>query len=194
MKRAAIAAALLATHLPPYAAVSITDALQATDPTMSGRLFRDGEASACGPPKTFPGDFGTDAIQYRSYALYNNGPARCVMLTVTTSEECSTEFFAAAYKGVFDPTNRALNYAGDAGISVDSVSFSLDMAANSSLSMVLMSLSPDSGEGCGYTIASPELSATAEAATPADIPALSRWGLALVALALSILGLARLRR
>jgi len=79
--------------------------LGAASASQSGRMNRDGVASTCAAPKTYPGTFAN--LPYRrvtSLPLYNNSTlAQCATIVVTPAADCEVNVFAAAYLGSFDP-------------------------------------------------------------------------------------------
>ena len=145
---------------PPPA--SITTTLDAIAPTpvpgittvtgtQTGRIFRDGVASACGAPKTFPGIF--DAAGSRQYDGYTFNACRdaCAEITVTNNTSPFT-LFSAAYSPSFNPGDLQANYAGDAGVSDSTTSYGIDTLAGTDYTVVVHELEPGVGIGTNYTV------------------------------------------
>jgi len=112
--------ALLAAWLPQAAvtrAATINGAITAADPTQTGRLDRNGAASACGTAKANPGIFtATGARGYNAYTYTNStGAALCVTVTLTVPD--ASNLFSVAYAGSFNPADPTANYLADAGLS-----------------------------------------------------------------------------
>ncbi len=190
-----VSAALALACATALGAVNIAGITSAGDATMSQRLLRNGIASVCGSVKSYPGIFGTTGTyHYRTQTFQNSGPAQCVTITLDVSSCTTGGFQITAYKGAFDPLNLATNYAGDSGISSVSQTFSVDMAANSALTLVINeTILSNPYPGCSYTLSSPQLSALASL-TPASIPTLSEWALIGLSGAIALAGFAGMRR
>src|SRR5262249_27334005 len=101
----------------------------------TGRLFCDGVASPCGSVKANPGlNTAVGARQYDAYTFTNTaGSASCITVKLTSS----VELFSAAYTSAgFTPATPNLNYLADAGGSNTVVSYSFDVAADQSFTVV----------------------------------------------------------
>src|SRR5205823_3679188 len=98
----------------------IVGAITNTDLIQSNRLFRNGIASDC-DNKPCPGEVSPSPgiIHYDSYRFTNNGPAACVLVTLTTP--CNgggpgdDSIHSSAYLNSYDPANKCLHYGGDIG-------------------------------------------------------------------------------
>jgi hypothetical protein len=121
------------------------DTLSASDPTQMGRLSRSGIPSDWSSTKTFPGVLNTGTTYfYKTYefdsSLFAGG--QYVQLDYFDYSATATEFFLTAYANSYDPTNRTLNYLGDAGSSpnyfgTDAVSFQVVLPDAANLVLVL---------------------------------------------------------
>ena len=184
---AAVAGAALALALAGQAnaQVNIVDTLDTEDTsaTTPERIFRDAIPSACGTAKAYPGTFGAGGFAYEAHTLYNNGPAQCVTITVTsTCGNGSANVHGMLYDG-FDPGNISADFLGDTGSSTGNgvpQSMSVDLAAGQSVELVIQS-AQDVGAGqgtCPYTVTSAELDSAPAAAV---VPTLQEWAMMLLA-------------
>lgn len=116
--RGVVAAALvaLAVGVPSALALTFTGSITTSDPTQTGRLFRDGVASTCAVPKANPGTV-SGSFHYDEYEFFNgSGSSQCVTVSYkATSGPCSV--FVPAYHGSFNPADPAANYLADGGSS-----------------------------------------------------------------------------
>jgi Kelch motif/Galactose oxidase, central domain len=136
------------TATPTPGGCTVTGVIDATDPTMTGRMFRDGIASTCAAPKVCPGPFDSDPHHYDSYTFTNTtGATQCVTVDVDAMTCTGTNFiFVQAYLGSFDPTNLCTNYLADIGSSPDPLlSFSFDLADGQTVVLVVNEVNPDAG-------------------------------------------------
>jgi len=134
---------------PPAIPAGATAAITGTQNT---RLSRNGEASACGASKTYPGLLGSaGARQFDAYTFTNcSATSRCVKVTVNQSSAIA--LFSAAYLTSYDPTNLATNYIADAGSSSTSMVYSFDVAAGATFVVVVNEVNPGAGVGQTYTL------------------------------------------
>ncbi|HMV49553.1 MAG TPA: Ig domain-containing protein, partial [Blastocatellia bacterium] len=104
--------------------------------TQTGRLFRDSVASECSPAKTVPSvTDDTTQFQYDAYTFLNTSAStRCV--TVNTTAGAPNQILTAAYLDRFNPNDVQENYLGDAGNSDQSRSFSFNVPAKRSFTIV----------------------------------------------------------
>jgi hypothetical protein len=120
-----------------------------TSGTISDRIFRDGIASSCASPKSWPGSLG-GYFYYDTVALMNGtGASQCVTMTLTSS---GSMLHLVAYDGTFDPANPAANYLGDTGSSAygDSRSFSITVAAGQTVVACIFDV--DGNSGSSYSL------------------------------------------
>jgi uncharacterized repeat protein (TIGR01451 family) len=99
---------------------TITGTLSSASSTQLGRIFRDGVASVCNPPKPYPGLFNpTTTYYYNVHGPYANpGPnPSCVTVSFNVGS-CATNAHAIAYQNSYDPANQGNNYLGDVGSSI----------------------------------------------------------------------------
>lgn len=145
--------------------VSVTTTLDTTAPTpvpgittstgtQTGRMFRDGVASACGAPKTFPGVF--DAAGARQFDAYSFNACRdaCTEVTVTNLDVGNPfSLFSAAYSPSYNPADFSANYAADAGVSGATTSYGIDTLAGTPYTIVVHETDAGGGVGTNYTVA-----------------------------------------
>lgn len=187
---AAVATAVLALAMASQASaqVNIADTLDTEDTsaTTPERIFRDAIPSTCGSVKAYPGTFGAGGFAYETHTLFNNGPAQCVTITVTsTCGNGAANVHAMVYDG-FDPAIISADFLGDIGSSTGNgvpQSMSLDLAAGQSVELVIQSAqNVGSGQGtCPYTVTSAELDETLAPPPPAVVPTLQEWAMILLA-------------
>ena len=110
-------------------ACTFTGALDASDPTLSTRLFRGGISSTCGGTQAFPGTSGAGPYYYDTYSIRNTtGACQCVTFTLTTTDATANIQFAV-YNGSFNPANLATNYFADPGLSTGTPPSALSCSA-----------------------------------------------------------------
>src|SRR5262249_1181669 len=142
------------TPTPSCTPIVVNGVIDASDPTQTDRLFRDGNPSACGAPKVCPGPFG-DLLQhhYDSYTFTNTtGASQCVNVDINTACTGTNFIFATAYLGSFDPANLCTNYLADEGASPNPTQpFSFDLADGQTVVIVVAEVTADAG-CAGYTM------------------------------------------
>ena len=143
----------------------------------TGRLNRNGVASACGAPKVCDIFLTDPGRAYDAYEIRNNcSTSTCVQmqLLVLTQENCNLQ--ANAYLGSYDPLNICTNYLADPGLSSgippSPVTMSFDVPAGETLVMVVHTTNPGES-GCQY-----ELTLSGDGAWPCDATPVepASWG------------------
>ncbi len=166
-------------------AIVVETGFDGTEPTMDGRLNRDGVPSTCSPPKPWPGDFALgNQFAYKVFGPYTNGTNTCITVnfdpdTPVGPNPCTTEAHAMAYLGSFNPLDRSQNYLGDVGSSV-AQPFSFPAAENSQILIVVQS-NFTTNPICSFDFSSNELSE--------PVPVMGSRAMALLALLLLSAGL-----
>jgi len=145
----------------PTGMVTLSASLGSKPPTIPGlttatgtqldRIFRDGNPSACGSVKPFPGTLGTNSRTYDSYT-FTACQSSCISPTVSSANGSS--LFESAYSPSFDPNNIGTNYIGDAGSSGNMQSVSIDLTAGNSYTFVVNDV-PGTSAGTSYTMQIP---------------------------------------
>jgi hypothetical protein len=125
-----------------------------TELSQTDRLFRDGLASTCASPKTYPGMVGTTTGQ--GYATFNfiNPSASAACMVVTWFGDAEYGTFLSAYLYPYDPFNAASNYLGDAGMStaLTPISFSFMVPGNTQFSILANTVTgPTPAPGTSFT-------------------------------------------
>jgi hypothetical protein len=153
---------------------SVVNSITNADPTMTGRLARDGVPSTCGTPKACPGAGDAVVRHYDPYTFVNTSSVtQCVTVNITNN--CGNNaLLSAAYLGSFDPSNVCTNYLADMGIAAPSFSYSfsvppgatyvvtvLENSANVGCASYSMTVSP-----CGVGTPLPTVTGTPPTATP----------------------------
>ena len=121
----------------------------------NGRLSRTAVGASCAVPKACPGVLGTGARLFRQH-MFTNGPApTCVTInTVASCPSPANDIIPVAYNGSFDPNNICTNYLGDPGGSPGAAgnSFSVNLAANATLVVVVEEANAGLAGCSGYTV------------------------------------------
>ena len=134
---------------------TVTDQLDAGDPTQLGRLFRDGAQSDWSVAKPFPGGSApTDTFNYFAYPV-NVGLGNYLQISVDWGT--GVNGFASAYQTAYNSASLSTNYLGDIGGSGDVFTnpgfFQVIAAQNSTVYIVInnAAISP-TGLGEQYSI------------------------------------------
>jgi hypothetical protein len=100
----------------------------------TGRLDRNGVASACGAAKTFPGTIaGTHTFDSYSFQACS---AQCFD-PILNGGAASVNLLESLYSPTFDPSNIATGYAGDAGASNSTQEFGVSLNGSTQYSLVI---------------------------------------------------------
>lgn len=145
------AAGLSATSAPPaFADVTINGAIEATDPVMDGRFFRNEVISTCQSPKAAPGPV-FDSVRYDLYNATAT-PGACVTVKLTLLSGINMQ--VVAYSPGFDPSNPTQNYFADPGGSVTELfpvrTFSFLAPPSGSFKLVVHEV--NAGQGGAYRL------------------------------------------
>jgi CubicO group peptidase (beta-lactamase class C family) len=171
-----------------------------TAPQAVDRMFRDGVPSTCTVPGT-PALFGSaSTYSYQTQTFFNNGPARCVTVTVTSVACTGINFIGVnAYAPSVTPATRTgATWIGDGGSSPNpSITFSFNAPGSSPVVLWIDRSNAVGTAGlvnCDYTIQSLELDGTAgPPGVASTIPTLSDVALVLLALMLGTAAFLRQR-
>ncbi|MBZ5684882.1 MAG: S8 family serine peptidase [Acidobacteriia bacterium] len=102
--------------------------------TQTGRINRNGVISACGTPKAFPGTIaGSHAFDSYTFTACRSA---CIEVGLSAGSS-ATNLFTSAYSPSYDSGSIGTNYAGDAGLSTASQTFSVDATAASTYTLVV---------------------------------------------------------
>ena len=128
-----------------------------TDPTHTPRITRDGVHSACGVAKVFPGNFGSGAFHYKSYAIQNTSASPdCVTLSLkNTDPDPLKQVHLMAYSGSFNAANISQNYLGDIGNSSVSgavESMSVTVPGNTTIILIATEVTANTAFTADFTI------------------------------------------
>jgi hypothetical protein len=144
------------------------------DPTMTGRLGRDGVPSTCDTPKACPAPADAVVRHYEAHRYYNTSlNPQCV--TVSVVNNCGDNaLLSAVYLDDFNPTNVCENYLGDMGAAGPDFSYSFTVPAGRSYVVVVLENSADVGcqsytlsvNQCLVGTAIPTVTGTPPTATP----------------------------
>lgn len=166
----AAAAVLCGLSIPVHAAVATyshtwdgTEAIQGPQ-----RMFRDGNASVAGSPKTFPGNWSNNPTYFVTHSL-----SVVVGSVVSVATTQNTSSFFSLYDNAFDPTNLATGYLGDQGSSQNGT-FSIIAPASGNVLLVVMSTGGSGAIGSSWS--------TGVTHNPAAVPESSLAGFDVLAL------------
>jgi hypothetical protein len=117
-----------------------TTALTAGDPTQLGRLSRNGLPQDWASDEAFPGIINATTTYH--YTTFLIAPPSYYPYLQITIDSLSANTFASAYLNLYDPTNLATNWLGDAGSSgnffgTDPIAFQVIVPAGDSLVVVV---------------------------------------------------------
>jgi len=148
----------VATGAPTTVSTTLDATTPPSDPTyvaatgnQTGRLFRNGIASACASGlKTYPGlGATTGSRRYDAYTFTASGTG-CTTVTLTTNT--NTLFLAGYNSSGFVPSNPGTNYLADAGVSATTSSFSIATVAGQQYTVVVHDINSGGGSGTSYTL------------------------------------------
>lgn len=163
-----------------HAAISVSSTFFGGAPTSASWIAANGVASACAPPKPFPGTAPIANGRVQQHAFYNAGPARCVTVSYS-NPACGGSVAFAAYAGAVNFADLSQGYLGDAGGSGASGSFAFVAPSNSTVVLVASEVGGNGAAGsCSYTLGSSELGGVGMEPGVAPIPALTSWTLAVL--------------
>ncbi|WP_027376759.1 T9SS type A sorting domain-containing protein [Kaistella palustris] len=136
---------------------TFTGRVSTSDPTQSPRVSRNGVASTCATPKTYPGDISSGNFHYKTHSITNtSGSAECVTFNLdNTDPDALNQLFLVAYNGSFNPANVGQNYIGDSGSSASGglpVSMSATIPAGATVVLVLSEVTANSVFTADYTL------------------------------------------
>jgi hypothetical protein len=144
-----------------FAGTVFSGSLNASSPTMTDRLLRNGVASTCAAIKTYPGTSAATGIQYKTTQYTHPGAIRCVTFTFSAST-CGTNgasAFVSVYSGPFDPNNKATNYLGDIGSSNTGQTMGVILGAGQMITLVVKGTVPSLD--CTFSVDSDDVFPTA---------------------------------
>ena len=140
----------------------INGSLDTSDPVQEGRLGRNGLVSGCGSLKVCPGIFGTGNRRYDVLTFPNGPGAACATISTTSTNTIGGgNILAVAYLNAYIPPmvgntgTICTNYLGDPGGSPafnTTNSFSVDVAANQTLVVVVEETNAAQTAGSTYTL------------------------------------------
>ncbi|HMY71925.1 MAG TPA: hypothetical protein PLQ88_08820, partial [Blastocatellia bacterium] len=115
--------------------------------TLSGRLNRNGVASACNSPKTCSLATATGQRAYDAYTFRNSGTTQaCVTVTLNVPQQLGANYQANSYLGSFNPNDLCANYLADPGVSSATLSvpvvYSHLVAAGATFVVVVQTTNP----------------------------------------------------
>lgn len=118
--------------------------------TQTGRLARTGVVSNCGTAKAAPGL--TALTGERRYDAYTYTAASSGCITVTLSAATNVLYSAAYNSAGFVPANPNTNFLADAGTSGVSTTYSFDVVAGQTFTVVVHEVDVNGGIGTNYTL------------------------------------------
>ncbi|MEY4547757.1 MAG: hypothetical protein RL685_3952 [Pseudomonadota bacterium] len=141
----------------------VVEAVFSGENTQSGRLFRDGTPSVCGPAKAYPGIFnGGSTFNFESFTFANTSASEaCVTVNFNPdatvvqpgadagTAACGTNAHASAYLSSYDPTNQEANFIGDVGSSTAQPFF---FTVPATTDLVLVVSNTTTADQCGFAV------------------------------------------
>jgi hypothetical protein len=107
--------------------------------TQDDSINLDGIVSTCLNPKNYPGNPGiTTSYKYNRYRFYQGYRSSCISITVDANVGNNPIATVVAYSPTYDPLFLNVNYLGDPGVSATSMSFSVNVPANTTLDVVVL--------------------------------------------------------
>ena len=143
--------------------------------------------ATCATPGTPALTGSGSSYSFQTQTFFNNGPGRCVTVTVTAATCTGTNFIGVnAYSPTVSAATRTgVTWVGDGGLSPNpSTTFSFNAPANAPIVFWIDRVQPVGTAGlvnCDYTIQSAELDAVPVVTVVTPIPTLSELALALLA-------------
>jgi hypothetical protein len=170
-----------------------------SEPDETGRISRNGIASAWGSAKPFPGSIA-GSYEYTTLT-FNSGSTPELQISMT--DLTGIQVFLSLYSGTFDPTNIATGYVGDAGSGMNLQVFQVDGTTNTNYTVVINEVPGGVQSGDVVNVC---VEGFASAGSPAPTPACSNlnpsivgtpepatWATALCVLPMMALAALRLR-
>src|SRR5262249_35812620 len=112
---------------------------------------RNGLGATCSVPKTFPGVAGSD-VRFDSYTFTNcSATDRCIVVNLKQTAGPTNGTFVSAYSPSFNPSNLAVNYLADPGLSGTNEFFSFTVPGGASFVVVVNQVDP-AASGISYTL------------------------------------------
>jgi PKD-like domain/Secretion system C-terminal sorting domain len=135
-----------------FGTITVTSALDASDPTLSSRIYRNGVAGICPGPKVWPGFSGAGPYFYETYS-YTNSSAFPVCVTTSLTSTTTNQAHVIAYLGSFNPASQDANFLSDCGSSTFGPAKSMAFNAPVGATIVFIVLEPNPSEVCpSYTL------------------------------------------
>ena len=138
----ALATVLIIPNVAFAQTFTYTGSITSTDPTQTGRVFRDEPESTCAAPQPGSVTASTEQFHYDKYTFTNVGGAQCITVTLDPMTcTTGTNFIqSAAYSPSFNPANVTQNFLADIGASpivAKSYSFNIPVAAGATFDVVV---------------------------------------------------------
>ena len=136
--------ALLVFSALPAKAQLTTYTFTGAEPTMALRLTRNGVVSTFPIVKAFPGTNGGGPFAYVTFSFLNpfGDPTPFFVAPSPTGSTAFNPFFSV-YAGSFDPSNLALNYLGDDGLSCETCAPFSVLAPTGNVLVVVNKVTPN---------------------------------------------------
>lgn len=123
--------------------------------TQTGRINRNGVVSSCGSAKSFPGTIsGSHAFDAYTFTACQSF---CMEVGLNAGA-AGVNLFSSAYSPAYDPTSIGTDYLGDAGLSTNAQSFSVNTTSGTPYTIVVNDVGgnpPPSGTPNTYTVEIP---------------------------------------
>jgi hypothetical protein len=138
------------------ATTTFTGAVETGDATAIDRIDRNGIATTCDSPTSYPGTVELfSPFRYDSHTVTNTGSAP-VCLTATLTVTSAAPLHPIVYLGSFDPDDQSANYLADSGSSASAalgpVTFSFTLGAGETAVIILQEVGTDGVPSKPYSL------------------------------------------
>jgi hypothetical protein len=157
LSAACMAGALTFTVNAPAEVIDVFSSTIGTSSSQLGRLSRSGVPSDWSASKIYPGAINTGTTYYYKTFTYTFAQLDYGQYVQLEIDSASLNTFISAYANSYDPTNKAMNYLGDAGSSgnyfgSDTLFFQVVVPSLQSLVLVLNTTSLGVGSSDPFTV------------------------------------------
>ncbi len=141
------------TPTPDVLCSTVNGTFTATDPVIiGGRLTRNGVASTCAAPKTTcPGFFAQAGNNAYDTYTWTNPTCITQCLTITVVSPAANTVDASVHLGPVNPLSICDNYLGDGGASPATITYSVNVPAGATVTILLTTVTPGTFGGT-YTL------------------------------------------
>ncbi|HEX6730601.1 MAG TPA: S8 family serine peptidase [Pyrinomonadaceae bacterium] len=117
--------------------------------TQTGRINRFLPPSSCDAEKTNPGLFTNEGVRRFDAYTFTACANSCITMRLNTG---NINLFPVVYRGLFNPADQTANYYADPGSSASGASFSFNVTAGETYTVVVNEVNPGEGVGNNYNL------------------------------------------